>query len=294
MTTVPLLRVGIIGAGRWGTILATKLRDMEGFRVTNVYDADRAAAQRLAQSVGANCVSRVEYATHLADAVIIATPPSTHAEVFEVVSQTCERVRVEKPLATSYADALIMSMTARSRGVELTVGHTTCYQAATGSIRRLVRQDAGPIIYGRLCERGPAHEATTSPVWDLMCHDIAFHRLITHDDWTRNAPQVQAVGWHDDLWTARLSDGATFVASWNSDRRVRGVTGTGWAYCEHRRALTVHGTDYEYLGDDPLAAELESWRVGRGYPASFATDVVGVCSEVSARIERVRQNDGAE
>ena len=56
------------------------------------------------------------------DAAIIATPPFHHAPCAKLLMQRGIHVLVEKPMATSYADAEAMVRTAQEHGVVLAVG----------------------------------------------------------------------------------------------------------------------------------------------------------------------------
>jgi predicted dehydrogenase len=255
---------------------------MDGFLVRHVFDPDLEAGRTLATCVGANTAHSVADAVVGCDSVVIATPPHTHADVFEIVAPHVDRVRVEKPLAQSFVDAVRMRMLAAEYETTVTVGHTTCFQQAIPYVARLVAADPNPVVYGRLCARAPRHAAATSPVYDLMCHDIAAHLLMVNNE----NLSVAAVGYHDGMWTARLSDGSAFVASWQSDRNRRTIVGSGWGYSEADRKLVIGGEGRVFADDDPLQRELETWRQGGGFPLRIGVRVVELCEQIDQQIRR--------
>src|SRR2546421_3539475 len=103
------LRVGVIGTGNIGTDHARRLSaQISGARVGAVFDVDAARAREVAGEVGAVAFDR---ATDLiddasVDAVIIASPGDTHADLALACIAADKPVLCEKPLATTSGAAL--------------------------------------------------------------------------------------------------------------------------------------------------------------------------------------------
>jgi predicted dehydrogenase len=109
------------------------------------------------------------------DAVIVATPPMSHAKLALTALQAGRHVLVEKPLATSSADAEHLVTAAREAGVVLMAGHTFEYNAAvrklkevlaSGVLGRVLYVDAARLSLGR-------YQPDVDVVWDLAPHDIS-------------------------------------------------------------------------------------------------------------------------
>ena len=83
------------------------------------------------------------------EAVAIATPPATHAEIAIRCIEAGRHVLVEKPLADSYEAGRLMVETAESRGVVLHCDHTFCYTHAVQAIRDLLASGSlgDPLYY---------------------------------------------------------------------------------------------------------------------------------------------------
>ena len=88
------------------------------------------------------------------DAVVVATPPSTHVAVALAAIEAGKHVLVEKPLAPTTAGVRLLQAAATAAGVVLMVGHTFEYNPA---VRKLLgvagRQDDAE---ARLAALGPA------------------------------------------------------------------------------------------------------------------------------------------
>ncbi len=89
----------------------------------------------------------LETALDHVDAVIIATPPSTHAALALTALASGKSVLVEKPLATSTQEARQMIAEAAARSLVLMVGHTFEYNAAVWKLRELVQSNELGRVY---------------------------------------------------------------------------------------------------------------------------------------------------
>jgi predicted dehydrogenase len=169
------LRIGVVGYGYWGSKHVRVLNGLPDVNVV-VIDPDTtrlAEAQRVhgplrtATSL-AQCLDDVE-------AVVVAAPPGAHASLAMAALDAGKGVLVEKPLATSVADAEAMVDLARSRRSLLMVGHTFEYNPAVWKLKELVDSgELGRILYidtARL-DLG-RYQTDCNVIWDLAPHDIS-------------------------------------------------------------------------------------------------------------------------
>src|SRR5689334_3131485 len=120
------LRVALVGYGMAGREFhAPLLREVDGLRLTHVVtgDSERAASAR-AENPDVRVVATPDelwaYANHL-DLVVIASPTSVHATQARDALRRELSVVVDKPLATSAAEARELTELASARGTMLTV-----------------------------------------------------------------------------------------------------------------------------------------------------------------------------
>src|SRR5688572_21075628 len=98
-------RLAIIGAGIMGANhgrVAGNIRELE---VTAVCDPDLDRATALASSIGAKATTSLDEAIDLADAVVLAAPSGLHGQMGEKVLSAGRDLLVEKPIATTVAEA---------------------------------------------------------------------------------------------------------------------------------------------------------------------------------------------
>jgi predicted dehydrogenase len=170
--------IAVIGAGYWGPNL---VRNALALRVTElkwVCDADVARARRV---VGAQSPVRVTcdiddvLADDSVEAVAIATPPATHAQLALRCIDAGRHVLVEKPLADSYDAGLDMVKAAEGQGLILHCDHTFCYTPAVQAIRELVAggELGRPLYYDSVRVNLGLVQQEVDVFWDLAPHDIS-------------------------------------------------------------------------------------------------------------------------
>ena len=72
------------------------------------------------------------------DAIVVATPASTHYKLAKIALEAGKHVLVEKPLAMCTAEADELVALAQATGRTLMVGHTFLYNAAVSHLKQLL------------------------------------------------------------------------------------------------------------------------------------------------------------
>src|SRR6266446_6610778 len=102
------LGLAVVGYGYWGPNIVRNVVDSTDFDLVAVCEVDGGRAAAFSQSYPD---IRVERSLHRlladprVDAVSIATPPKSHFELAHAALEAGKHVLVEKPLATSVAEA---------------------------------------------------------------------------------------------------------------------------------------------------------------------------------------------
>ncbi len=172
------IRVGIVGLGYWGPNLARNFAAIPTCEVRWLCDASEPARARLAPALPqARATDDLEALLRDAelDAVVLATPVPTHAELAARVARAGKHCFVEKPLATSVADAQEAVAAARAAGKVLMVGHLLEYHPAVDRLKELL--DAGELgelyyLYGNRLNLGKLR-ADENALWSLGAHDVS-------------------------------------------------------------------------------------------------------------------------
>jgi len=172
------LRVGVVGLGYWGPNLARNFNALPDVELAWCCDASQGARERMAAMLpGTRMTDRFEdlLADETLDAIALATPVPTHAELAVRVLEAGKHCFVEKPLAQSVADAERAVAAAEASGRTLMVGHLLEYHPGVRKLKELA--DGGELgeihyIYGNRLNLGKAR-ADENALWSLGAHDVS-------------------------------------------------------------------------------------------------------------------------
>jgi predicted dehydrogenase len=174
----PIVRVGVVGLGYWGPNLARNFAAIPGCDVTWLCDADDGARAKLQRAFpAARATAQIDelLRDEQLDAVVLATPVPTHAQLAVAVADAGKHCFVEKPLATNTADAERAVAAAAAAGTILMVGHLLEYHPVVARLKQLVDSDElGRLfyIYGNRLNLGKLR-ADENALWSLGAHDVS-------------------------------------------------------------------------------------------------------------------------
>jgi predicted dehydrogenase len=172
------VRVGVVGLGYWGPNLARNFDAIPGCELRWLCDPSAEALEKPARSFPA-ARTTAELSDLLSDddldAVVLATPVPSHASLSIEVARAGKHCFVEKPLATTAADAERAVAAARSAKRILMVGHLLEYHPAVDRLKELI--DAGELgtlyyLYGNRLNLGKLREDENA-LWSLGAHDVS-------------------------------------------------------------------------------------------------------------------------
>ncbi|HEX3280853.1 MAG TPA: Gfo/Idh/MocA family oxidoreductase [Pyrinomonadaceae bacterium] len=173
-----MIRVGVIGYGYWGPNLVRNFMDAPGSTVVAVCDL---RPERLGQlrirypTIQTVSDPNILFNDPSLDAMVIATPVSSHFELAMAVLRADKHVLVEKPLAANSAQATQLIDEAARRRRVLMVDHTFVYTAAVRKIRELLNANAlGDIYYYDAVRVNLGlFQHDVNVIWDLAIHDLS-------------------------------------------------------------------------------------------------------------------------
>lgn len=172
------LVIGIVGYGYWGPNLLRNFMECRDVVVKYVCDKSEKQLNRVNgkyPSVG--LIKDFEQLIHDAeiDAVVIATPISTHYDLAKQALLAGKHVFVEKPLTSSAIEAQELISLAKSKGLTLMVGHTFEYSSPVMKIKELIEAgELGNIYYISSSRINLGlHQSDASVIWDLAPHDFS-------------------------------------------------------------------------------------------------------------------------
>jgi predicted dehydrogenase len=168
--SVPL-RIAVVGVGHLGQHHVRLLAAMKDVRVVAVVDTRAGRAEEIAAKFGLPAFTHVRNVpVDNLDAATIAVPTVSHVEVAMPLVDAGVSVLVEKPLASSLADADRLIDAAARRGVVLAAGHTERFNPAVVAALPFVSNPRFVEVH-RL-GTFPERSLDIDVVFDLMIHDL--------------------------------------------------------------------------------------------------------------------------
>lgn len=177
------IRVAVIGAGYWGSTLLRTFADANGISIATVCDTRLEALQAVKQrypSIALTTSLENVLRDSTIDAVVVATPPSSHFVLAQAVLMAGKHVWVEKPLTLRYAEGQRLVVTARERGRVLFVDETFLYDPLIAQARVWVASGAiGRPYHASLERTGMGRIRRDSNVWwNSAPHDVSVLRYV--------------------------------------------------------------------------------------------------------------------
>lgn len=166
----PVLRMGLVGCGRFGSNHARCLQSLPGVDLVAVCDTDMARARQLGALYGAPAFDHIDALIGRVDAVSIVVPPKALADVALAALAGGIHTLIEKPMADDLARAIKMAETAANRNLTLQVGYLERYHPAVTMFYKM-RSESDMIECVRM-QPIDAHTSCAEVVLDTMTHDI--------------------------------------------------------------------------------------------------------------------------
>lgn len=201
-----MIRIGVLGYGYWGPNLVRNFAETAGCEVVMVCDL---RDERLAQV--RKRYPTIKTSTNMADlfgdasidAVVIATPVSTHYELASKALAAGKHVWVEKPMTSTAADAhRLVEQAARAKKV-LHVDHTFVYTGAVRKMHDLIANDGVGDIYYYDSTRVNLglFQHDVNVIWDLAVHDLSImdYLLPSHAKAVSATGMAHVPGGHEDI-----------------------------------------------------------------------------------------------
>jgi predicted dehydrogenase len=133
------VRLAPVGLGRWARVLARGAQRSPMIKLVSCFSRDEKKRKAFQDEFGIGRAAET-YADLLADpeveGVVITTPNDTHKDTILVALEAGKAVYVDKPIAHSLEDAVVIENAVRSTGHVFSVGHSARRLAGHREIKR--------------------------------------------------------------------------------------------------------------------------------------------------------------
>ena len=247
------LKAGVVGVGHLGYYHASNLSAMPLVELAGVVDIREDRAREVASEFGVSALGDYRQLAPLIDAVSIAVPTSKHFEVAEFFLKQEKHVVLEKPIATTLAEANELMRLSEESGVTLQIGHSERFNTAVESLRERINRPM--FIESHRLAPFNVRGCDVDVVLDLMIHDLDIILSLIDAPVERivDAVGVPLVSEFEDIANARLEFGNGCVANITASR----------ISAEPMRKIRIF-QPYTYFSLDYAAQEIKCYRLQEG------------------------------
>ncbi len=176
-----MLGIGLIGAGRIGSLHAENIRRSRACRLVTVFDANQNSGQALASLHGASAVPLIEDVLLNTDvsAVFVCSPTDTHVDILRRIAPTGKAIFCEKPIDLNISHVRNCLSVLEERSVPFTIGFHRRFDPHHRALRDAVHNGAvGEVEQIRIVSRDPAPppisyiKRSGGIFRDMMIHDL--------------------------------------------------------------------------------------------------------------------------
>ena len=138
------IKTAVLGYGYWGPNLVRNLKKLSGVSIESIVDLDEKKRKRVGEdfpSIQVSSNSDDIINDPNIDAIVVATPPSTHFDLAYKSLNSGKNVLIEKPIAQSSDDSMKLVNLAKKNNLTLMVDHTFIYSGAVKQIKTILENN---------------------------------------------------------------------------------------------------------------------------------------------------------
>jgi predicted dehydrogenase len=247
----PPLRVAVVGFGYWGPNLVRNVVSAQGLELAALCERHPVRANAFSQRHPDIPVA-TDFDQMLLDptidAVIVATPPSTHYPLCMRALQAGKHVLVEKPMAKTGAQSRQLKEIADQRGLVIMPGHTFLYSPAVNKVRELINGDAlGEVYFITSSRMNLGKYQPDGVVCDLAPHDLS---ILLH--WL-DRPVVQVSASARSIFQQHVAETAFITLTFEGGTTAN--VQVSWLAPRKVRQMLIVGSQRMVSYDDTLTDE---------------------------------------
>jgi myo-inositol 2-dehydrogenase/D-chiro-inositol 1-dehydrogenase len=184
------MRFGLIGAGRIGKIHAANIAARKDSELRLIADADRAAADSLAEATGAKVaeIDAIMAASDI-DAIAICAPTDMHADLIEKAARAKKAVFCEKPVDLDANRIRACLKVVSAAGAPLMIGFNRRFDPNFAAVQARIGAGAiGDVEIVQITSRDPSpppvsYIARSGGLYrDMMIHDFDMARFLLGEE----------------------------------------------------------------------------------------------------------------
>ena len=174
-----MIKISIVGLGQMGVNHLNNLLNIKNINLISIYD--KIKRKDLENKYNSKFSENIKKVINNTDAIIIATPTTTHFKYFLECSKKIKNIFIEKPLVTDIKQFKKILQITKKKKINLKVGYIERYNPTIQLIKKIVKKNKILNLDFIRTNNRQNKIKDTNIIFDIMTHDIDLALYLSGD-----------------------------------------------------------------------------------------------------------------
>jgi len=174
-----MIKISVVGLGQMGVNHLNNLLNIKNISLINIYD--KIKRNELANKYNTKFSENIKEVINNSDAIIIATPTTTHFKYFLECSKKIKNIFIEKPLVTDIKQFKKILQITKKKKINLKVGYIERYNPTIQLIKKILKKNKILNLDFIRTNNRQNKIKDTNIIFDIMTHDIDLALYLSGD-----------------------------------------------------------------------------------------------------------------
>ena len=174
-----MIKISVVGLGQMGVNHLNNLLNIKNINLISIYD--KIKRKDLENKYNSKFSENIKKVINNTDAVIIATPTTTHFKYFLECSKKIKNIFIEKPLVTDIKQFKKILQITKKKKINLKVGYIERYNPTIQLIKKILKKNKILNLDFIRTNNRQNKIKDTNIIFDIMTHDIDLALYLSGD-----------------------------------------------------------------------------------------------------------------
>jgi predicted dehydrogenase len=174
-----MIKISVVGLGQMGVNHLNNLLNIKNINLINIYDKIKRG--ELENKYNTKFSENIKEVVNNSDAIIIATPTTTHFKYFLECSKKIKNIFIEKPLVTNVKQFKKILQITKKKKINLKVGYIERYNPTIQLIKKILKKNKILNLDFIRTNNRQNKIKDTNIIFDIMTHDIDLALYLSGD-----------------------------------------------------------------------------------------------------------------
>jgi len=174
-----MIKISVVGLGQMGVNHLNNLLNIKNINLINIYD--KIKRRELENKYNTKFSENIKEVVNNSDAIIIATPTTTHFKYFLECSKKIKNIFIEKPLVTDIKQFKKILQITKKKKINLKVGYIERYNPTIQLIKKILKKNKILNLDFIRTNNRQNKIKDTNIIFDIMTHDIDLALYLSGD-----------------------------------------------------------------------------------------------------------------